>query len=95
MIVPVLLLLLELGAGETVGLSVEEAPAEPLGFGVPEPEGARVGAPLGLRTVDFVQQFGHWAVVGGDPAAAPPAPIVTSAEGVATLYVPSVSAVVG
>ena len=96
MIVPVLLLLLLPGAGETVGcLGVVEVPDEPLGWEVPEPDGASVGAPLGLMTVCFVQQFGHWAAVGGDPAALPPAPIVMSAVGVATLYFPSVSAVVG
>jgi hypothetical protein len=95
MIVPLLLLLLELGAGEALIFGVPDALVEPLVFGVLEPEGARVGAPLGLMTVCLFQQFGHWAVVGGDPSAVPPAPIVTSAVGVATLYVPSVSAVVG
>jgi hypothetical protein len=95
MIVPLLLLLLELGAGEALIFGVDEVLVEPLAFGVTEPEGASVGAPLGLMTVCAFQQCGHWAVVGGDPAALPPAPIVTSEEGVATLYIPSVSAVVG
>jgi hypothetical protein len=95
MIVPVLLPLLEPGAGEALILGEEELLVEPLGFGVPEPDGANVGAPLGLITVCAVQQFGHCAVVGADPGPVPPAPIVTSDEGVATLYVPSVSAVVG
>ena len=91
MIVPVLLLLLLVfGAGEAVilGEPVDEAPVEPLGFTVVEPEGASVGAPLGLMTVCAFQQCGHWAAVGGDPGPVPPAPIVTSADGVATLYVP-------
>src|SRR5205807_7157326 len=93
MIVPVLLLLLlEPGGGEAVMLGLFEGPVEPLGgFAVLDPDGASVGAPLGLMTVCFVQQFGHWAAVGADPAAVPPAPIVRSAEGVATLYFPSVS----
>ena len=53
-------------------LGLFEGPVEPLGgFAVLDPDGASVGAPLGLMTVCFVQQFGHWAAVGADPAAVP------------------------
>lgn len=59
MIVPLLLPLLEGGAGEALIFGVPDALVEPLAFGVPEPDGASVGAPLGLMTVCSVQQFGH------------------------------------
>jgi hypothetical protein len=57
MIVPLLLPLLEGGAGEAVILGVPEVPVELLGF--VEPESTGDGAPLGLITVCVVQQFGH------------------------------------
>lgn len=51
MIVPLLLLLLVPETGEALILGVPDALVEPLAFGVTEPEGASVGAPLGLMTV--------------------------------------------